>query len=44
MKFFKKSCSLVISLVLSSMLLTGCNLAKNKNQDSSVSTNEKKVV
>ncbi|WP_057541978.1 leucine-rich repeat domain-containing protein [Paraclostridium sordellii] len=44
MKFFKKSCSLVISLVLSSMLLTGCNLAKNKNQDSSVRTNEKKVV
>ena len=44
MKFFKKSCSLVISLVLSSMLLTGCNLAKNKNQDSSVSTNENKVV
>ena len=44
MKFLKKSCSLVISLVLSSMLLTGCNLAKNKNQDSSVRTNEKKVV
>ncbi|MBS6022675.1 MAG: hypothetical protein KIB00_01190 [Paeniclostridium sordellii] len=44
MKIFKKSCSLVISLVLSSMLLTGCNLAKNKNQDSSISTNEKKVV
>ncbi|MEG2868715.1 MAG: hypothetical protein RR894_13300 [Terrisporobacter sp.] len=44
MKYLKRGYVFFIALMLSSILLTGCNLFGNKEEDKSVSSNEKKVM